>query len=229
MLSLVIANKNYSSWSMRPWVLMQELGIEFDEIMLKFESENWAKNIERLSPSAMVPVLWEGTPGAGMATWESVAIFERLADLFPDRGVWPTEARARAHARAVVAEMHAGFRAMRTGMPMNIRAQHPGKGMTDEVGANIKRIEALWRGARSHFGAPSGTGPYLYGAFSAADAMFAPVVMRFATYQPTLAPDTKAYCAAMASAPSISAWVRAAREETEWVADDEPYAVAPPA
>ncbi len=229
MLSLVIANKNYSSWSMRPWVLMSELGIPFEEILLKFESEAWRQNIERLSPSAMVPVLWEGVPGSGSATWESVAIFERLAELFPDRAIWPTDARARASARAVVAEMHASFRPMRTKMPMNIRAQHPGKGNTDDVRANIKRIEAMWRAARSQFGAPSGEGDFLYGKFSAADAMFAPVVMRFATYAPALDADSIAYCAAVKKAPGVAKWIAAALTEKEWVADDEPYASAPAA
>lgn len=229
MLSLVIANKNYSSWSMRPWVLMTELNIPFKEILLKFESEEWRKHIDRLSPSAMVPVLWEGEPGSGLATWESVAIFERLADLFPDRAIWPVDARARAHARAVVAEMHAGFRPMRTRMPMNIRAQHPGKGMTTEVAANIKRLETMWRAARTLFGTPSGEGPFLYGKFSAADAMFAPVVMRFATYAPPLAADTLAYCEAVKKSPGVAKWIAGALAETEWVAEDEPYASTPSA
>lgn len=228
MLSLVIANKNYSSWSMRPWVLMTELGIPFTEILLKFESEAWKKNIAQLSPSAMVPVLWEGEPGTGLATWESVAIFERLADLFPAEPIWPTDARARAHARAVVAEMHAGFRPLRNSMPMNIRASHPGKGMSQDVAANIKRIETMWRAARGLFGAPAGTGPYLYGSFTAADAMFAPVVMRFATYAPALDADTMRYCEVITATRSVAQWIAGALAETEWVADDEPYASAPP-
>ena len=226
MLTLIIGNKNYSSWSMRPWVLMRELGIPFAEHLLKFHSAQWAASIATLSPTRMVPVLWDGEPTAAdaIAIWETVAIFEYLAERFPDRHVWPRDAAARAMARAIVAEMHAGFRALRMAMPMNIRASHPGKGMNEDVTRNIERIESLWRAARQRFGA---SGPFLFGAFSAADAMYAPVAMRFMTYAPPLAADTTAYCTALRESRGVAEWMAGARLENEFVEEDEPYAAKP--
>ena len=221
MLKLVIANKNYSSWSMRPWVLLAQFGIPFEEVMLKFHSVEWARDLARYSPSKMVPVLWHGD----QITWESSAIFETLAEAFPQHAIWPRDARARNHARCAVAEMHAGFRALRSQMPMNIRANLAGLGMTEEVAKNIARIETLWREARTQFGGHTAS-PFLYGEFSAADAMFAPVVMRFATYQPALADDTIAYCDAIKAALGVAKWTAGAMAETEFVADDEPYTSA---
>ncbi len=227
-LTLVIANKNYSSWSMRPWVLLRQFGIPFDEVMLKFQSAAWAEHIASLSPSRLVPVLWDGPAGeaASTAIWDSLAIAEYVAESFPDKSIWPADKRARARARAMAAEMHSGFRALRGSMPMNIRNQHPGKGYTPDVARDIARIEALWREARSEFGA---SGPYLFGEFCATDAMFAPVVMRFNTYHPPLAADTLTYCKAITQAASVAEWSAAAKLETEFVAEDEPYAVAPAA
>ncbi len=224
-LKLVIANKNYSSWSMRPWVLMTELGIPFEEVLLKFHSAEWDRDLAKWSPSRMVPVLWDGAPPNGQATWESTAIFEALAEAYPQHAVWPGNARARNAARCVVAEMHAGFRALRSNMPMNIRGNYAGLGMSAEVKKNIDRIETIWREARAEFGAKTDQ-PFLFGAFSAADAMFAPVVMRFATYQPALAADTLAYCEVVKAAPGVAKWIAAALHETEFVAEDEPYAAA---
>ncbi len=220
---LVIANKNYSSWSMRPWVLLKQFGIPFEEVMLKFDSPEWDRDLPRYSPSRMVPVLWNGEPESGQSTWESTAIFEAIAEAFPQYAIWPREAAARNHARCAVAEMHAGFRALRTSMPMNIRAKIPGVGMTDDVAKNIARIETIWREARLSFGGKTAS-PFLYGEFSAADAMFAPVVMRFHTYRPVLADDTLAYCEALKVAPSVAQWINEALRETEFVAHDEPYA-----
>jgi glutathione S-transferase len=220
---LVIANKNYSSWSMRPWVLLTEFGIPFDEVMLKFHSPEWDKELPHWSPSKLVPVLWNGIPPHGQSSWESTAIFEAIAEAFPQYAIWPRDAHARNHARCIVAEMHAGFRALRTNMPMNIRAHHAGLGMTHEVAQNIARIETIWREARANFGSKTSS-PFLYGEFSAADAMFAPVVMRFQTYRPLLAADTRAYCEAVKAAPSVARWINEALLETEFVADDEPYA-----
>ncbi|MCA3019046.1 MAG: glutathione S-transferase family protein [Rhodocyclaceae bacterium] len=226
MLTLVIGNKNYSSWSMRPWLILRALNIPFEEVMLKFHSAEWDAKIAHYSPSKLVPVLWDGEVGGGdsICVWESNAIYEYLAERFPDRHVWPAGAKARAYARAIVAEMHAGFRPLRTAMPMNIRARFPGLGMNDDVAKNIARIEALWKEARERFGQPSASGPFLFGAFSAADAMFAPVVMRFMTYSPTLSSDTESYCAAVRAHPSVVAWQTDALAETEFVAEDEPYA-----
>ena len=221
-LTLVIGNKNYSSWSMRPWVLMRQLDIAFEEKKLRFHSAEWDAEIERWSPSRLVPVLWRGD----QSVWDSLAIAETLNEWFPDKGVWPKDEAARAFARCASAEMHSGFRDLRSGMPMNIRASHPGKGMTPEVQSNIDRIEKLWGEARRRFGAG---GPFLFGAFSAADAMYAPVVMRFRTYTVKLAPESQRYCEAMLAAPGVRDWIQGALAEKEFVADDEPYASAPPA
>jgi glutathione S-transferase len=222
---LVIANKNYSSWSMRPWVLLTEFGIPFDEVMLKFHSAEWNKDLPHYSPSKLVPVLWRGEPNSGQASWESTAIFEMIAEAFPQHAIWPRDVAARNHARCIVAEMHAGFRPLRTHMPMNIRANYAGLGMTSDVAKNIERIEAIWREARANFGSKTSS-PFLYGAFSAADAMFAPVVMRFHTYRPALSGDTLAYCEAVKAAPSVAKWIKEALQETEFVAEDEPYAAS---
>ena len=219
-LTLVIGNKNYSSWSMRPWVLLAQLGIAFEEKRLRFDSDEWDAGIGRWSPSGLVPVLWRGR----LAVWDSLAIMESVAEWFPDRGVWPEDPAARAFARSASAEMHAGFRNLRAKMPMNIRSSYPGKGMTPEVRADIDRIEQLWRDARRRFGAG---GPFLFGRFCAADAMFAPVVTRLATYGVASAPIVSHYREAMQSAAGVRAWVEGALAETEFVPEDEPYAGPP--
>jgi len=207
---------------MRPWVLMRELGIPFEEVKLRFHSGEWDAQIERWSPSRLVPVLWRGT----QPVWDTLAIVETLAEWHPAAGVWPADPVARALARSVCAEMHAGFRELRSSMPMNIRASHPGKGMTEGARGDIARIEVLWAEARRRFGAG---GPYLFGAFCAADAMYAPVAMRFATYAPPLSPASERYCEAVRAAPGVQAWVSGALEEKEFVAEDEPYAADAPA
>jgi glutathione S-transferase len=151
---------------------------------------------------------------------------ETLGEWYPDKAVWPRDEKARALARSTCAEMHSGFRDLRSHMPMNIRASHPGKGMTPEVRTNIDRIEKLWGEARRRFG---GGGAFLFGGFCAADAMYAPVVMRFRTYGVTLSPENARYCEAMLAAPGVRAWIDGALEEKEFVAEDEPYANAPAA
>ena len=220
-LTLIIANKNYSSWSSRPWLAMTELGIGFTERMVKFESEDWAKNIATLSPSRLVPVLWEGAPGRGFATFDTLAIIERLHELFPDRGLWPKEARARARARSLAADFHAGYRALRGEMPMNLRGSFPGKGMSPEVAQEIERLSENWTHTRREFG---GAGPFLFGAYCAADAYFTPVVSRFVTYGVRLEGEARVYQEALLGTASYAAWRTAALEETEFVAADEPYA-----
>jgi glutathione S-transferase len=216
-LTLVIGNKNYSSWSMRPWVLLKQLGIPFEEVKLKFHTTEWDAQIERWSPSGLVPVLWRGE----QSVWDTLAIVETLNEWFPRKAVWPADPAARALARSAASEMHSGFRDLRGKMPMNIRSKHPGKGMTPEVRANIDRIETLWNTARGRFG--SG-GDFLFGPFCAADAMFAPVVMRFETYAVATGPVATRYCKAMRAAPGVRAWIDDALKETEFVAEDEPYA-----
>jgi glutathione S-transferase len=223
-LTLIIGNKNYSSWSMRPWVLLRGLGIPFGERQLKFHTQEWSDHIGRLSPSGMVPVLWEGEPGKGFATWDTLAIAERVQDLHPELAVWPREPQARARARSLCAEFHSGFRAFRSAMPMNIRSRYPGKGMTPEVAKDIARIEALWTEARKAFGRK---GPFLFGEFGAADAFYAPVATRFVTYGVELKGATREYQQALLDAAGVKAWAADAVKETDFVAEDEPYATGP--
>jgi glutathione S-transferase len=214
-LTLVIGNKNYSSWSMRPWVLLRGRGIAFGERMLKFESREWRDHIARLSPSGLVPVLWEGEPGTGFATWDTLAIAERLHEILPDRGIWPIDAQLRARARSAAAEMHSGFRALRGAMPMNIRSRYPGKGMNDGVAKDVARIGAIWAAAKR---------PYLFGEFCAADAFYAPVATRLVTYGVELQGAAREYQQALLDSPGVQAWSADAVKETEFVAEDEPYA-----
>lgn len=223
-LTLVIANKNYSSWSMRPWVLLRGRGIPFQERMLKFESPEWGGLIARLSPSGLVPVLWEGELGAGFATWDTLAIAERLHEILPDRGIWPADSQLRARARSAAAEMHSGFRALRGAMPMNIRSRYPGKGMNEGVAKDIARIDFLWSSLRKNFGKG---GPYLFGDYSAADAFYAPVATRFVTYGVELQGAAREYQQALLDSPAVRAWSAEAVKETEFVAEDEPYAIPP--
>lgn len=200
---------------MRPWVLMSARGIRFEDRVLKFHSPEWTAEIARLSPTGLVPVLWEGEPGKGFATWDTLAIAERLHDLFPAAGIWPADDRMRARARSVTAEMHSGFRAVRSSMPMNIRGRYPGKGMNEAVAADIARISAIWSAAH---------GPYLFGEFCAADAFYAPVATRFLTYGVALKGAAAAYHQRLLDAPAVQAWSRDALLEKEFVAEDEPYA-----
>lgn len=223
-LTLVIANKNYSSWSLRAWLAMRQLGIPFAERLVKFDSAAWVRDMPALSPTGLVPVLWEGEPGAGFATFDTSAIFERLHELHPSAGVWPADPRARARARSLVAEFHAGFGALRTRMPMNIRSRHPGKGMDAAVAQEIERLCRRWQETRATFG---GEGPFLFGAFCAADASYTPVASRFATYGVALPDDARAYQQALLATPAMRDWTAAALRETEFVAMDEPYATPP--
>jgi glutathione S-transferase len=219
-LALAIGNKNYSSWSMRPWVALRQAGIPFREIQLWFDDEARASGAEQYSPTGQVPVLLvDGAP-----VWDSLAICETAAELFPDRHLWPADAHARARARAVCAEMHAGFRNLRGEMPMNIRSSFPGKGMNPAVERDIERVCSLWSDCRGKFGAG---GPLLFGKFSVADAYYAPVVTRFITYAPSLPQPARDYVEAVRGLPAVQEWMAAARRETAFVAADEPYAKKP--
>jgi glutathione S-transferase len=218
--TLVIGNKNYSSWSMRPWLLLRGLGIDFDEVQLKFDSDAWKQNIGRWSPSGLVPVLWlDGAP-----VWDTLAIVETVAERWPDKQVWPRDPVARMVARSICAEMHSGFRALRGAMPMNIRGEHPGKGMSPEVASDIDRIVANWTLARERFGQG---GEMLFGGFTAADAFYAPVVSRFATYAVKLPAVARRYADAVLALPAVQEWSASGRAEPEFYAPDEPYATAP--
>jgi len=216
-LKLAIANKNYSSWSMRPWVLLTEAGIAFEEIQLKFSDECRVRGIEPYSPTRLVPVLIvDGEP-----VWDSLAICEAAAELFPDKRLWPLDARARQIARSICAEMHAGFRKLRGAMPMNIRASLPGRGMNPEVQLDIDRIVEIWESCRARYGKG---GDLLFGRFTAADAFYAPVATRFLTYAVTLPPAAQRYADALLALASVREWMAQARRETEFVRADEPYA-----
>jgi glutathione S-transferase len=216
-LKLVIGNKNYSSWSMRPWVLLRQAGIPFEEIQLRFDQDARPIGVEPYSPTRQVPVLLVN----GAPVWDSLAICETVAELFPRERLWPEDPRARAVARSICAEMHAGFRELRNAMPMNIRASHPGKGMSAAVQRDIDRVVAVWNDCHD---LGSGTGNLLFGHFTVADAYYAPVVMRFMTYDVPLPAGARDYVEAVRSLPAVADWMRAARQETEFVAADEPYA-----
>jgi glutathione S-transferase len=208
--TVVIGNKNYSSWSLRGWLMARIAGIEFEEIVIPLDLPETQAAIRKHSPSGRVPVLLH----RGLAVWESLAIAEYLNDLKPEVGLWPAAAAARAHARSISTEMHAGFMELRNNMPMNIRASYPGKGMTAGVRADIERITSTWRDCRKRFsGAFQKDDGFLFGAFGAADAMFAPVVTRFRTYGVKLDTDSDAYCNAVLAQPAMKEWIDAANHE----------------
>src|SRR5471030_1528524 len=213
--TLVIGNKNYSSWSLRGWLMARAAGIEFEEIMIPLDLPDTATSIKKHSPAGKVPVLLH----LGLAVWESLAIAEYLNDLKPEAGLWPSSQAARAHARSISAEMHSGFADLRNNMPMNIRASYPGKGMTQAVRADIERITGLWRDCRKRFaGAMAKDDGFLFGTFSAADAMYAPVATRLRTYGVPLDSDADAYCTAILDHPAMKAWCDEAQHEP-WLID----------
>lgn len=205
-LTLVIGNRNYSSWSMRPWVLMRAKQIEFEEIQIRLFQPDSLKRKLTYSPAGKVPALIAG----GVHVWESLAILERLAELFPDSELWPSHDSARAVARSVSGEMHAGFEALRTHMPMNCRARLPGLGRGPGVAEDIERVCELWRDCRSRFGQD---GDFLFGEFGNADAMFAPVVTRFQTYAVELGDVEARYAKSVLAHPAVAEWMEAAAAE----------------
>ena len=215
-MKLVIGDKNYSSWSMRPWVLMTHFGIPFDEVLIELDRPETKGAILEFSASGKVPCL---VTDDGLAVWDSLAIAETLAERFPQHGLWPRDANARARARSVSAEMHSSFVDLRSNMPMAIRTSKPGAGATPGTLADIARIDALWSACLDASG-----GPFLFGEFSIADAMYAPVVMRFNSYAPQLSPKAAAYAARVSAAPAVAAWIEAARKETRRIEHDEPDA-----
>ena len=213
-LRMVVANKRYSSWSLRPWLVATHFGIPFEEIPIDLAEPDFKTAILRHSPSGRVPCLIDGD----IRVWETLAIIEYLAESFPDRPIWPTDRAARAHARAVANEMHAGFQALRTVCPMNLRRRFARKDRGGAAGADVARIEALWREACTRFGAG---GPFLFGAFSAADAMYAPVALRLDGYDWPIATDSRAYVDAILALPAFAAWKAGADAETSIVGEDE--------
>ncbi|MBI4273578.1 MAG: glutathione S-transferase family protein [Rhizobiales bacterium] len=212
-LKLIIGNKNYSSWSFRPWIAMKTLGIPFDEEVVPLHTPQFKARLPKISGTGKVPVLIDGdTP-----IWESLAILEHLAERYPKSGMWPSDLKARAHARVVAAEMHAGFVPLRNHCPMNMRRPVKPRPLSAEVDLNVKRIDALWSDCRARFGKD---GPFLFGAFSAADAMYAPVVSRFHTYAIGASAPVRTYMSAMMALPAWREWQEAGSKET-WVLDED--------
>ena len=214
-LKLVIGNKNYSSWSMRPWIAMKVAGIAFDEEVISLNAPDFKERLLKISGTGKVPALADGN----VHVWESLAILEYLADKFPDADLWPKDAAARAHARAVSSEMHAGFIPVRRHYPMNMWRPVKSREPTPEAAVNIKRIDTLWSDCRARFGKG---GPFLFGAFCAADAMYAPVVSRFHTYAIEVSKPSRAYMDAMMALPAWQEWTAAALKETWVLPEDEP-------
>jgi glutathione S-transferase len=222
-MQLFIGNKNYSSWSMRPWVLLRHFNIPFEEVMLRFDGFDASSRFKQAAlaaaPTGKVPVLVDD----GFPVWDTLAIAEYLADKYPALPLWPTERLARARARTLCAEMHSGFSALRSACPQNIEAQLPEVGQRvlaeqPAVVADLARINAMWTEALAASG-----GPFLFGAFSAVDAYYAPVVGRLRTYALPVPPAVAAYMAAVWSSPGVAAWVQEALAEKEYLDFEEPY------
>jgi glutathione S-transferase len=206
-MQLVIGNKNYSSWSMRPWLVMKAFTIPFEEIHILLNQARTTTHIAEYSLAGRVPVLLSDP----IVVWDSLAICEFLAEQFPAQNLWPEDVAARAFARSICAEMHSGFSDLRSSMPMNIKANFSGKGRTAGSQADIGRISEIWEDCLSRYGAHH----YLFGDFSIADAYFAPVVMRFKTYDVSLAPALQAYVDRVRAHPAVAEWIRDALNEVD--------------
>lgn len=206
-LKLVIGNRNYSSWSMRAWLLMRQFEIAFDEVQIPLRQSDSLERKRSYSPAGKVPVLIDGE----LHVWDSLAIVEHLAERFPEKLLWPADSEARSIARSVSAEMHSGFASLRTHMPLNCRAQAPGAGRGPGVQEEIGRICEIWRECRKRHG---GGGEFLFGDFTAADAMFAPVASRFQTYGIELDGTETKYARTILTLPAVRDWTEAARRET---------------
>ncbi|SDU20134.1 glutathione S-transferase family protein [Stappia sp. ES.058] len=213
-MKLIVGNKNYSSWSMRAWLALALTGAPFEEELLALDTPEFYDRIQRLSPAGRVPVLIDGDT----SVWDTLSIIEYLAETFPEAGLWPSERRARAHARSICAEFHSGFPDLRGHFPMNLRrtpAPHP---RAPEAGRDIARIREIWTTCRGEAG---DSGPFLFGPFSAADCFFAPVVTRFLTYQLDMGETVRAYADAVMTHPLMLDWRAEAAKETAIVEADE--------
>jgi glutathione S-transferase len=210
-LKLLIGNRNYSSWSLRPWLVLRHFDIPFEDEVLQLQGEGFRDVLAQRSPTGRVPVLLDGE----LTIVETVAIIEYLADRFPDKLIWPADIAERARARAAAAEMHGGFSALRQHAPMNLRASHPGKVSRDAVARDLQRLETLWGDLLLRSG-----GPFLFGAFTAADAMFAPVATRIRTYQLPASDVAAEYVESIYGLPAFQEWLALALHEP-WVVDDD--------
>ena len=204
--TLVIGNKAYSSWSLRPWLLLRQAHIEFDEVRIPLYQDGHDAKIRRYSPAGRVPVLLDGE----LAVWDSLAICEYLAECPPAAALWPADVAARARARSLSAEMHSGFQALRSGMSMNVRRVYPSRAPAAAVAADIARVAALWQDCLQRSG-----GPFLFGTFGVVDAMYAPVATRFHTYGVTLPAVAQDYAARLLALPAMREWYAAAQAEIE--------------
>ncbi|MCY4590421.1 MAG: glutathione S-transferase family protein [Alphaproteobacteria bacterium] len=216
-LVLIIGNKNYSSWSLRAWLSLSAAGAVFEEILVPLDQPNTRQEILKHWRNGRVPILKQGDN----VVWESLSICEYAAELFPEVGLWPQDIRARAIARSLCCEVHAEFNSIKTHMPMNIRSRFPNEGRKPGVQDDINRITAVWRRARERYGRDGG-GPFLFGPFTNADAMFAPMVSRMRTYAVELGDIETAYSEAVWSYPPVQEWVRAAHAEP-WVIENAEF------
>jgi glutathione S-transferase len=213
---LIIGNKNYSSWSLRPWLLLRQAGIPFEEELIDFNATDFKARVTKYSAAGKVPVLVDGP----LVVWDSLAIAEYVAETFPDKALWPEPREARARARSVSAEMHAGFQELRSRLTMNCQVCFTNVLYDVRVRRDIARIVEIWRDCRERAGAE---GPFLFGRFSVADAFFAPVTVRFAGYGVELPVVAQQYVDTIQSLPAMQEWLVAARAETSFVVQDEPY------
>jgi glutathione S-transferase len=214
LLHLVIGNKNYSSWSFRPWIAMKVADIAFDETVISFDAPDFKTRVTALGGAGRVPVLID----EDVRVWESLAILEYLAEKFPTAGLWPEDVAARARARAVASEMHAGFVPLRRHLPMNVMRPVKFRALDAGTAKDVARIDAIWSECRTKYGAD---GAFLFGRFGAADAMFAPVVWRFHTYAVEVSATARAYMRAVMTAPAWNEWRDAARRESWVLPEDE--------
>lgn len=210
-MKLLIGNRNYSTWSLRPWLVLKHFDIPFSDEVVQLAGQGFRDYLATRSPTSRVPVLFDGD----LVVPETIAIIEYIADRYPDKSIWPAEIGQRALARAASAEMHSGFTQLRTHAPMNLRASHPGKVSVDSIARDLHRLETLWGGLLARSG-----GPFLFGAFTAADAMYAPVATRIRTYSLPASDVAAAYVDAIYSVPAFQDWLAQALKEP-WIVDDD--------
>lgn len=210
-MKLLIGNRNYSSWSLRPWLVLKHFDLTFEDEVLQLQGQGFREALAQRSPTGRVPVLQDGD----LTVVETIAIIEYLADRFPDKAIWPADVGQRALARSAAAEMHAGFQSLRSHAPMNLRASHPGKINVDTVVRDLHRLEVLWGGLLTASG-----GPFLFGAFTAADAMFAPVATRIRTYALPVSDVAAGYVEAIYGLPAFQDWLALALHEP-WIIDED--------
>jgi glutathione S-transferase len=213
-LRLIVGNKNYSSWSMRPWIAMKVAGIAFTEEVISLNAPDFKERVSQISGAGKVPALDDN----GVHVWDSLAILEYLAERFPDARLWPSDAAARAHARAISSEMHSGFVPLRRACPMNMWRPVKKRDLAEDAMANVRRIGSMWQQCREGYGAG---GPFLFGAFGAADAMYAPVVSRFHTYDVAVNTSARVYMDAVMALPAWAEWYAAALKEPWVLPEDE--------